>query len=55
MIDTIKKSLILSRQLAVSDWYSIFTNEMLAEVCLDRIVHKAVRFNLKRDSMRKKY
>ena len=50
-----KKSLILSSQLAVSDWYSIFSNEMLAEACLDRIVHKAVRFTLKGDSMRKKY
>ena len=37
----------------VSDWYSIFSNEMLAEACLDRIVHKAVRFTLKGDSMRK--
>ena len=50
-----KKSLILSSQLAVSDWYSIFSNEMLAEACLDRIVHKAIRFTLKDDSMRKKY
>ena len=50
-----KKSLILSSQLAVSDWYSIFSNEMLAEACLDRIVHKAIRFTLKGDSMRKKY
>lgn len=50
-----KKSLILSSQLAVSDWYSIFSNEMLAEACLDRIVHKAIRFILKGDSMRKKY
>ncbi len=50
-----KKSLILSSQLAASDWYSIFSNEMLAEACLDRIVHKAIRFTLKGDSMRKKY
>lgn len=50
-----KKSLILSSQLAVPDWYSIFSNEMLAEACLDRIVHKAIRFTLKGDSMRKKY
>lgn len=47
-----KKSLILSSQLA---GYFIFTNEMLAEACLDKIVDKAVRFNLKGDSMRKKY
>ena len=46
-----KKSLILSSQLAVSDWYSIFSNEMLAEACLDRIVHKAIRFKLKGDGI----
>jgi len=50
-----KKSLILSSQLAVTDWYGIFSNEMLAEACLDRIVHKSLRFELKGDSMRKKY
>ena len=50
-----KKSLILSSQLAVADWYGIFSNEMLAEACLDRIVHKSLRFELKGDSMRKKY
>ena len=50
-----KKSLILSSQLAVADWYGIFSNEMLAEACLDRVVHKSLRFDLKGDSMRKKY
>jgi DNA replication protein len=50
-----KKSLILSSQLAVTDWYGVFSNEMLAEACLDRIVHKSLRFELKGDSMRKKY
>lgn len=34
-----RKSLILSSQLAVADWYGVFSNEMLAEACLDRIVH----------------
>jgi DNA replication protein DnaC len=50
-----KKSLILSSQLAVADWYGVFNNEMLAEACLDRIAHKSLRFELKGDSMRKKY
>jgi DNA replication protein DnaC len=50
-----KKSLIISSQLAVTDWYSVFSNEMLAEACLDRLVHKSLRFELKGDSMRKKY
>ena len=42
-----KKSLIISSQLAVTDWYSVFSNEMLAEACLDRVVHKSIRFELK--------
>lgn len=42
-----KKSLIISSQLAVTDWYSVFSNEMLAEACLDRVVHKSLRFELK--------
>ena len=50
-----RKSLILSSQLAVAYWYGVFNNEMLAEACLDRIVHKSLRFELKGDSMRKKY
>ena len=51
-----KKSLIISSQLAVADWYGAFSNEMLAEACLDRLVHKSLRFELRGgDSMRKKY
>ena len=42
-------------QLAVADWYGVFSNEMLAEACLDRLVHKSLRFELRGDSMRKKY
>ena len=50
-----KKSLILASQLAVADWYSIFSSEMLAEACLDRVVHKSIRIELKGISLRKKY
>lgn len=50
-----KKSLIISSQLPVADWYGVFSNEMLAEACLDRLVHKSLRFELRGDSMRKKY
>lgn len=46
-----KKSLILSSQLAVADWYGVFSNEMFAEACLDRIVHKSLRFELKGDAL----
>ena len=50
-----RKSLILSSQLFVVYLYSVFSNEMLAEAYLDRIVHKSFRFELKGDSIRKKY
>lgn len=49
------KSLILCSQLPVSDWYSVFQSELIAEACLDRVVHKSIRFSLVGDSMRKKY
>ena len=39
----------------VSDWYGLFKNELIAEACLDRIIHKAIRFQLKGESLRKKY
>ncbi len=49
------KSLILCSQLPVSDWYGIFQSELIAEACLDRIVHKSIRFALQGESLRKKY
>lgn len=50
-----RHSLIISTQLPVSDWYGLFKNELIAEACLDRIVHKAIRFQLQGESLRKKY
>ena len=50
-----RKSLIIVSQLSIADWYDVINNELIAEACLDRIVHKAVRFQLKGDSLRKKY
>jgi DNA replication protein DnaC len=50
-----KKALIISSQLPVNDWYAVIGNELIAEACLDRIVHKSVRFLLKGESLRKKY
>lgn len=50
-----KKSIIISSQLPVSDWYSLFKNELIADACLDRIIHKSLRFLLRGDSLRKKY
>lgn len=49
------KSLILCSQLPVADWYDIFQSELIAEACLDRIVHKSQRFCLSGESLRKKY
>ena len=41
-----RKALILASQLPVADWYNVFQSELIAEACLDRIVHKAKRFQL---------
>jgi DNA replication protein DnaC len=49
------KALIISSQLDVADWYKVFTNELIAEACLDRLVHKSIRFHLDGESLRKKY
>jgi DNA replication protein DnaC len=50
-----KKALIIASQLPVNDWYQLFQSELIAEACLDRIVHKSIRFLLKGESLRKKY
>ena len=50
-----KKALIISSQLPIKDWYGVIGNELIAEACLDRIVHKSLRFQLAGDSLRKKY
>ena len=50
-----QKVLILASQLPVADWYNVFKSELIVEGCLDRIVHKAVKFDLKGESLRKKY
>lgn len=50
-----RKALIMTSQLPVTDWYNVFQSEMIAEACLDRIVHKSKRFELKGESLRKKH
>lgn len=50
-----KKAIIIASQLPVSDWYALFKNELIAEACLDRIIHKATRLQLIGESLRKKY
>jgi len=49
------KATMLCSQLPVADWYNIFQSELIAEACLDRIVHKAIKFDLRGESLRKKY
>ena len=50
-----KKGLIISSQLPVKDWYDVIGNPLIAEACLDRLVHKSIRIELKGESLRKKY
>lgn len=49
------KALILCSQLAIPDWYNIFQSELIAEACLDRLIHKSIKFPLEGDTLRKKY
>ena len=41
-----QKATIIISQIPVSDWYNVFQSELIAEACLDRIVHKAMKFCL---------
>ena len=50
-----RKATILASQLPVADWYNVFQSELIAEACLDRIVHKSIKFSLSGESLRKKY
>lgn len=50
-----RKATILASQLPVADWYHVFQSELIAEACLDRIVHKAMKYCLQGESLRKKY
>jgi DNA replication protein DnaC len=45
---------IIASQLPVSSWYDLFTEPVIADAILDRLVHTAHRVELKGDSMRKK-
>lgn len=50
-----KKGLIITSQLPVKDWYEVIGNPLIAEACLDRLVHKSTRIQLSGESLRKKY
>lgn len=49
-----KKSTIFCSQLPVKNWYDLIEEKTIADAILDRIIHTAIRFELKGESMRKK-
>jgi len=48
------RSTIVSSQLPVADWHHLISDPSIADALLDRLVHKAVRIELKGESMRKR-
>jgi DNA replication protein DnaC len=49
-----KKSTVFCSQLPVKSWYDLIEEKTIADAILDRIIHSAIRFELKGESMRKK-
>ena len=47
------RSILITSQLPVSQWYEIIGDPTLADAILDRVVHNAYRIELKGESMRK--
>ena len=47
------RSTIVTSQLPVSEWHSLIADASIADALLDRLVHRAVRIELKGESMRK--
>jgi DNA replication protein DnaC len=47
------RSLIITSQLPVSQWYEVIGNPTLADAILDRVIHNAYRIELKGESLRK--
>ncbi len=51
-----KKSTIIISQLPVSNWYDVLQgNTTAADAILDRLVHTAIRFELKGENLRKNH
>ena len=48
-----KKSTIITSQIPVKDWYDIIGEKTIADAVLDRIVHQAVRIELRCESLRR--
>ena len=49
-----KRSTIITSQVPVSNWYDIIGEQTVADAILDRIVHQAIRVELKGESLRRK-
>lgn len=49
-----RKSVIISSQLPVANWYDVIGEETIADAILDRLVHSSYRIELKGESLRKK-
>jgi DNA replication protein DnaC len=47
------RSLLITSQVPVENWYDIIGNPTLADAILDRIIHNAYRLELKGESLRK--
>jgi DNA replication protein DnaC len=47
------RSILITSQLPVSQWYEIIGDPTLADAILDRVIHNAYRIELKGESMRK--
>lgn len=51
-----RKATIIASQVPVADWYDCLeTNTTAADAILDRLIHSAIRFELKGDSLRKNH
>ena len=49
-----KKSTIISSQLPVAKWYELFDDSTIADALMDRLLHQAIRIDMKGESLRKK-
>lgn len=49
-----KKSTIVTSQLPINHWYEYLHDETFADAIMDRLIHNAIRLELKGETMRKK-
>jgi len=48
------RSTLVASQVPPGEWHQLFTDPTVADAVLDRLLHNAVRIDLKGGSMRKK-